>query len=133
MKTSVTKEMYSAKLLRSNLEKLYVFGDNTERAGKGGQAIIRDEINAIGIATKVDTQTFMMDKDYFNNIAIIDNDIFRIKESYLNDQYEEVVFPINGLGTGLSSMQERCPRTFLYLCERLLNEFKFNNLQNLTT
>lgn len=31
---------------------IFVFGDNLRRFGKGGQAIIRDEPNAFGIATK---------------------------------------------------------------------------------
>jgi len=41
---------------------MYIFGDNTYRVGKSGQAIIRDENNAFGIVTKVapsnDTNAF---------------------------------------------------------------------------
>ena len=47
---------------------LYVFGDNFERRGKGGQAMIRDEANAVGIATKkrpsMKEDAFLADADY---------------------------------------------------------------------
>lgn len=39
--------------VRANRDKLFLFGDNLERRGLGGQAAaMRDEPNAIGIPTK---------------------------------------------------------------------------------
>lgn len=43
---------YSPELCRQFPDHLFVFGDNTIGIGKGGQAIIRDEPNAIGVPTK---------------------------------------------------------------------------------
>ena len=43
---------YTPLMLRDKPEKIYVFGDNMKRYGKRGQAVIRDEPNAFGVATK---------------------------------------------------------------------------------
>ena len=131
MNVLIQNEYFSIEKCRKNPKNLYVYGDNIIRIGKGGQAIIRDEPNAFGIATKASPSIYMSDIDYFENIRIINNDIFKIREAYKNDMYDSIIFSINGLGTGLSNMQQVCPRTFLYLCERLLDEFNFNNLQSL--
>jgi hypothetical protein len=42
---------YTAELLVAHPHTLFVFGDNVQRYGKGGQAMIRDEPNALGVAT----------------------------------------------------------------------------------
>ena len=131
MKIEVQKEFYSSKQCRANLNKLYVFGDNTDRIGMAGQATIRQEVNAIGLATKDTCRDYFSDNKIERNKKFINEDIYRIKESMENDMYEVLVFPAMGLGTGLSNMQRQCPRTFLYLCERLLDEFNFNNLESL--
>lgn len=131
MNVEVTNEWYTVEKCKENENSLYVYGDNAMRYGKGGQAVIRDESNSIGLATKFSPIKYFDDDDYFTNIKIINNDIFRIREMYVNNMYDSVVFPNQGLGTGLSNMQQECPRTFLYLCTRLLDEFGFNNLSNL--
>jgi hypothetical protein len=43
---------YTPDLMELNPDTVFVFGDNARRIGKGGQAIIRDYPNALGIATK---------------------------------------------------------------------------------
>lgn len=131
MNILIQNEYFSVEKYRKNPKNLYVYGSNVIRVGKGGQAIIRDEPNAFGIATKASLSLYMSDLDYLENIRIINNDIFKIREVYKNDMYNNIIFSINGVGTGLSNMQQQCPRTFLYLCERLLDEFNFNNLQSL--
>jgi hypothetical protein len=131
MNIEVEHRWYAPELCEQNIDKLYVFGDNAARYGMGGQACIRKEMNAIGIATKINPGVYMSDSEYFKNIEIINNDIFNIRENYLNDMYNTIVFPAQGIGTGLSNMQQVCPRTFLYLCTRLLDEFNYNNLSNL--
>ena len=52
MKVEVVNK-YTNALLKKNRNKLFVFGDNCLRKGKAGQAIIRDQPNSAGIATKV--------------------------------------------------------------------------------
>lgn len=52
MNIEICTELYTQKLLRTNPDKVWVFGDNMKGFGKGGQAMIRDEPNAFGIPTK---------------------------------------------------------------------------------
>ncbi len=42
----------SPKLCRAHPDCVFVFGDNLLRIGMGGQAIIREQPNAVGVATK---------------------------------------------------------------------------------
>ena len=48
-KVEVISENYTPELLRANPNKLFLFGDNNTRTGKGGQAVIRDEPNAVAL------------------------------------------------------------------------------------
>ncbi|HMT01777.1 MAG TPA: hypothetical protein PKD00_00465 [Burkholderiales bacterium] len=126
----VTSEKYSSKLLKDNPDKLFVFGDNVKRTGKGGQAVIRDEPNSIGIATKLEPNNgknaFMSDDNLEQNKAVIDEDIKKIKEK-ASLEGKTIVFPKGGLGTGLASLKWKAPQTFEYLNQRLKEEFRFNN------
>lgn len=132
MNVIVTDTYYNVKRCEENPNSLFVFGDNQkDRRGFGGQSCIRNEINAVGIATKKNIYEYFSDNDYWDNIKVINNDIFKVKEMYINDMYTSLIFPSQGLGTGLSNLHVVAPRTFLYLCERLLDEFNFNNLSNL--
>ena len=112
--------------VKANPNKIYVFGDNTERTGTGGQAQIRNNPNAMGIATKLapsmNESAFMTDKDFAKNKAVIDGDIAKIKATG-----KIVIFPKDGLGTGLAKLKEKAPQTYAYLKQRLLEEFGFNN------
>lgn len=125
-------DRYSNADLINNPDKIYVFGDNIQRQGKGGQAIIRDNENAFGIVTKEEPNrkpsAYMMD-DFYDNNSLgpsnqerIDADIARIKKDG-----RTVVFPKDGLGTGLAKLKEKAPKTYEYLKKRLLEEFGFNN------
>ena len=119
-------EKYTDDDVKSNPDKIYVFGDNTQRVGMGGQAQIRNNPNAMGIATKIspsmDEAAFMSDKNFISNVQIIDGDINKIKATG-----KVVVMPSNGLGTGLAKLKEKAPKTYAYLKQRLLQEFNFNN------
>ena len=112
--------------VKANPNKIYVFGDNTQRTGTGGQAQIRNNSNAMGIATKLapsmNDSAFMTDKDLAKNKAVIDGDIAKIKATG-----KTVVFPKDGLGTGLAKLKEKAPQTYAYLKQRLLQEFGFDN------
>jgi hypothetical protein len=117
---------YTPELLKANPNKIYVFGDNNQREGTRGQASIRNEPNAMGISTKLrpsaDEDAFMTDKDLNKNKAVIDGDIAKIKATG-----KTVVFPKDGLGTGLAKLKEKAPQTYAYLKQRLLQEFSFDN------
>ena len=117
---------YTNEDVKANPNKIYVFGDNTKRVGTGGQAQIRNNPNAMGIATKLapsmDETAFMTDKDLDKNKSIIDKDISKIKSTR-----KTIVFPKDGLGTGLAKLKEKAPKTYQYLKEKLLQEFGFNN------
>lgn len=119
-------DRYSIADVQANPDKIYVFGDNTKRVGTGGQAQIRNNPNAMGIATKIapsmDNAAFMSDKDLANNKTIIDGDIAKIKATG-----KVVVLPKDGFGTGLAKLKEKAPQTYAYLKQRLLEEFGFDN------
>tara|TARA_R110000772_G_scaffold62137_3_gene139651 strand:+ start:7515 stop:18467 length:10953 start_codon:yes stop_codon:yes gene_type:complete len=129
-KVSETKvsvvDRYSVADLKANPDKIYVFGDNMIEKGKGGQAIIRDEENAFGIPTKVGPsmkkESFFSDTTFKSSTAQIDKSIAKIKADG-----REVVFPKDGLGTGLAKLKEKAPQTFEYLNKRLKEEFGFDN------
>src|SRR4249920_1405493 len=103
--TEITEELYTSKLLRSSPEKIFVFGDNMKRYGKGGQAVIRGEPNAFGIATKRypsrDDWAYFSDKA--DEMEFVLNDL---RELYTLAKESVIVFPSSGIGTGLAKMQE---------------------------
>jgi hypothetical protein len=99
--------------LQLNPKVLYVFGDNCKRVGNGGQAKeMRGEINAFGIPTK--WTPGHSEDDYFYDhqrkqiLPIIDGH-FRILETALQDG-KLVIFPTDGIGTGLSKLPEQAPQ-----------------------
>ena len=112
--------------VRANPNKIYVFGDNTQRKGTGGQAQIRNNENAFGIATKLQpnnsANAFMSDADLQSNKDVIDSDIAKIKADG-----RPLVFPKDGFGTGLAKLKQKAPQTYSYLKKRLQEEFGFNN------
>lgn len=119
-------DRYTDDDVKANPDKIFVFGDNVQRTGTGGQAQIRNNPNAFGIATKLKpsnrVDAFMSDNDLENNKKIIDSDIQKIL-----DQNKPLVFPKDGFGTGLAKLKEKAPRTYEYLKQRLAEEFLFNN------
>jgi hypothetical protein len=121
-----TVEKYTNADVKANPNKIYVFGDNLQRTGTGGQAQIRNNPNAFGIVTKLkptmNDDAFMSDNDLDMNRQNIDSDIRKIKA-----QNKTVVFPKDGLGTGLAKLKEKAPKTYEYLKQRLQDEFGFDN------
>ena len=112
--------------VKANPNKIYVFGDNLQRKGTGGQAQIRNNENAFGIRTKLKPSntpdSFMTDKDLEKNMRAIDYDINTILKDGRN-----IVFPKDGFGTGLAKLKQKAPQTYSYLKQRLQEEFGFNN------
>ena len=108
--------------LTQHPDRLYLFGDNEARTGRGGQAgACRGFANAVGVATKrVPERTasaYWTDADYDRVIAIIDRDLASVFDHVR--QGGTVVCPASGLGTGLAELPSRAPRVFAYLRERI--------------
>lgn len=98
----------------ANPDAIYVFGDNMERRGLGGQAKeMRGEPNAIGVATKVSpndhSAAYFYDDNYAVNVRVIANDFRPIFAA--RDQGKIVILPLDGLGTGFSQLPEKAPLT----------------------
>ena len=108
---SKQSEWFSVQQCNNNPKALYIFGDNTFRKGKGGQAQIRDCKNSFGICTKWapnnDDGAFFIDT--INCLEIVERDIFNLIKYYQESDYDNMVFPEDGLGSGLSDMPNKCP------------------------
>lgn len=113
----IQKEWYTIEDCLNNPNKLYVFGDNTLRLGNGGQARIRDIPNCFGIATKLSPSVY--DNSYFSDkhcdFEYVYNDIYKLYQIHIQKKYDFIVFPYDGLGTGLSQMPERSPTIYKWM------------------
>lgn len=129
----MTSTIFSVQYCLENPDYIYVFGENqaqkNTKAKGGGQAIIRGCENAFGFCTLSSIGEYWTDDHFKTNIVQIEADILGLKKKA--ERYTGIIFPASGLGTGRAMMQRNCPRTFLYMCTRLLEEFNFNNLANL--
>lgn len=109
------------KMLRDNRGARFLFGDNAERSGFGGQAReMRGEQNAIGIATKrrpsMESGSFFDDTrlDDFETVA---RDLFLVDRAVFYAGMT-VCVPRDGLGTGLSQLPTRAPNLYAYIVHR---------------
>lgn len=110
--------------VRAEPNKIFLFGDNLERQGFGGQAKeMRGEPNAIGIPTKkrpsMHETAFFTDDEFESNRQAIHRawmGIFDLSFK-LNTNELQVVVPSAGLGTGLAQLAQRAPRTLAYIQE----------------
>lgn len=99
-------------MLRAEPDTLWVFGDNLQRKGLGGQAAeMRGEPNAVGIPTKkapgwhpVD---FFNDRDLEAYRKAREPDLARLIRHL--SKGGEVVLPADGLGTGRARLQQSAP------------------------
>lgn len=107
-------------MVQSQPEARFVFGDNLERFGLGGQAAsMRGEPNTIGVATK--RRPGASAADYFKDgerdaLAAIDADIDRIVVALSENR--TVFVPMDGLGTGLSELPTRAPDLHRHIVAR---------------
>lgn len=121
---SETEEIYTIKLLQNNPDITFVFDDNLKRSGKDDQAIVRDEPNAFGIATKVNPNTFrdsfFRDTDESHAVAIV-HDLHGLMK--LRDEGKTILFPASGLGAGRAQMWKFAPKLLSNLMQILYDEF----------
>ena len=126
MKPGIERMRYITRdYVRANRDKLFLFGDNLERRGFGGQAAaMRGEPNAIGIPTKKSPRykedAFFSDAEFEHNKAAMDAAFGEIANA-TTELTRSIVIPSDGLGTGRAQLAKRAPRTFAYL-QKLLNE-----------
>lgn len=130
MKIKIFKGNWNIQKVKSDIDKIYVFGDNDARIGKGGQAIIRDLENSMGIRTKKGPSkksvAFYTDSDLELNKRKIREDILNIKNLALSKN-KTIVLSNGGYGTGLANLKERAPESFNFLNNVLKSYFNFDN------
>lgn len=128
-KIEIFSGFWSVSDVRDNPSKIFIFGDNDMRSGKGGQAIIRGLSNAIGIRTKkapnYNSESFYTDSELDQNRRKIFEDINEIK---LNLMFgSTIVLSSGGYGTDRARLEEKAPKTFEYLCQMLRDNLHFDN------
>ena len=104
--------------LWANRDWLFLFGDNEQRSGMGGQAKeMRGEPNALGIRTKrkpsMEIDAFWSDGDYIANCGMILEDMAKAFDWVR--QRKRVVLPADGIGTGRAALPKLAPKTFGFL------------------
>jgi hypothetical protein len=114
------KKWYTREQIRAERHRVFVFGDNLARRGLGGQAkAARGEPNAVGIATK--RAPTMGPNEFFTDS---DEDFAMVKAVWKEDfdpiiqalkEGKDVVFPADGIGTGLAQLPQRAPDLALLL------------------
>ncbi len=106
--------------LRANSNVLYIFGDNLDRRGMGGQAKeMRGEPNAFGIATKRSITHNYPDDFFFDHEpdvqGIVDREFDRLFQDIRVNNYIAIVIPLDGIGTGLARLPENAPRLLQHI------------------
>jgi predicted NAD-dependent protein-ADP-ribosyltransferase YbiA (DUF1768 family) len=100
---------YTRPMAKKRPEVLFVFGDNLQQTGFGGQAAaMRGEPNAVGIPTKVSPSQYFSDADYDIAKPVIEASYRRLA-AHMNHG-GTVVWPEDGVGTGLARLQEKSPK-----------------------
>ena len=102
-------------LVQADRETLFVFGDNMEGRGLGGQAAaMRGEPNTLGVPTKWSPERRAT--AYFTDDDRLNRDVWHaINEAFVKmrdvlSMGRNVVIPADGLGTGLAELPTRAPK-----------------------
>lgn len=115
---------WSARDAEAHPHALFVYGDNEQRRGRGGQAVIRDCANAVGVRTKIrpslardafwtdDAALLSVRKEMIN--SDIDNVVARALEGF-----DTVYVSQGGIGSGLAQLDRRAPRLYAHLQQRI--------------
>lgn len=119
--TLYIKKRITRDYIKQNLETIFLFGDNMQRTGFGGQAQeMRGEINSIGVPTKWSPYTgeaaYFTDADLPKVQKFIDFP-FDVAIAWLKAG-RSVCIPADGFGTGLAQLEKRAPAvaTYIQLC-----------------
>lgn len=111
--------------VRKNRRKAFLFGDNYQERGYGGQAReMRGEPNSFGVPTKKAPSNlpdaFFYSDEWPDHKRALDARFDLLKMIISGTGCEAVVIPADGLGTGLSRLEETCPEALEYL-EKMYN------------
>lgn len=124
-------------MLKAEPDVLWVFGDNMERKGFGGQAAeMRGERNAVGIPTKIaprrDEAAYFRDDDYEIAMKEMAPDIKRLKDHLRSGK--TVVWPSAGIGTDRADLKNKAPKIWAEIqkLEKELEELSVSDSKNLT-
>lgn len=102
----------------NNRHVLFIFADNDEKKGKSGYAIVRGQINAIGIPcsklSKIDNNYFYSDLDFEDNKEKFDISLHHIHKEA--EKYKEIWFPEHLIS---EITFYTAPKSFAYLDQRL--------------
>ncbi|UIS25256.1 hypothetical protein [Erythrobacter phage vB_EliS-L02] len=116
---------YTSELCQEHPNKFFVFGDNTKRIGMGGQAIIRREPNALGVATKrypAMSELSFFSEDSSADMEFVLDDLAEVWE-HLNDG-ATVVIPVTPegkptLGLERAELRKRAPSIYEAICRHV--------------
>lgn len=106
---------YTRNEIKTNPDKLYIFGDNFAQKGYGGQAReARGEPNSIGIPTKRNPNwsdaAYLTDADFEEWLSLALPNMELAKQALAEGK--TVVLPASGIGTGLAELETRAPKIF---------------------
>jgi hypothetical protein len=111
--------------LRNNPDTLYVFGDNLARNGFGGQAkVMRGEPNAVGIPTKISPYIYARDDTLPYFAREMGAEFFKL-QTHLWAGQGKIVWPEDGIGTGLAELESRAPKVWRLLQDLQEELFEF--------
>lgn len=121
-----TQKIYTVETCEAFPNYYYVFGDNLVRQGHGGQAIIRDCPNAVGIPTKrypsLDEAAYFSDQQ--DEIHKVEKTLARLLLLYERKENYTIIFPEDGLGTGRARLKEKSPQIYKLIDDFLKLHFK---------
>jgi len=121
----IHKGFWNRTTANENKNFLFIFGDNDAKRGIGGQAVIRNCSNSMGIPTKKFPNnrpgSFYTDKEYALNQEKIDVAILNIMTA--SKSYDAIILPENGFGNGLAKLHIKAPRTYDYLNRKIYEVF----------
>ena len=118
------KKFITREFIQKNRNFLFLYGDNLDRVGFGGQALeMRGEWNSIGIATKRSIHhsfpnDYFFDTDY-DTIPILCREFDYVKQFLQRNKRDlginRIIVPEDGLGTGLSKLPEYAPKALEFI------------------
>jgi len=115
-----TEKWYTTQLVSSESDKYFVFGDNSDRRGTGGQAkVCRGQPNVIGVITKrhpnYNYAAYYWETDFDEWLATAQPDLDRVEDELKKGK--TVVVPADGIGTGLALLPRNAPSIHKYITE----------------
>lgn len=116
-------------MCREHPDAIFVFGDNLKHVGKApgaGQAVIRDEPNAVGIPTKVAPSN--KPGSFFSDT---EDELKAVRDAlavlWKRSRGKTIVFPKDGIGTGRAKMKQNSPKAWAWLNDTLDAHFDIQN------